>query len=198
MSPSNWGPPTKIHGGRRIRRDNTGRRKGTHVCHYSLGGLAFMIHEATISRPRGNITLVTLRARAKSPLVSLLITPLHHAPLFICTSRHHNYRALTRSYKPLRTSHLSRPLHYLCLLSVVQVGVMAETSQSPWSTNPNAPKIPHLQYLAEKENFIGNLAGSIFYGTPNYASVIRTHLTWPIYHSRLCHRPVLPMHGRIT
>ena len=110
----------------------------------------------------------------------------------------YNYRALTRSYKPLRTSHLSRPLHYLCLLSVVQVGVMAETSQSPWSTNPNAPKIPHLQYLAEKENFIGNLAGSIFYGTPNYASVIRTHLTWPIYHSRLCHRPVLPMHGRVT
>lgn len=35
----------------------------------------------------------------------------------------------------------------------------------PWSDNPNAPKIPHGQYLVEKVYLAGNFIGAIFYGT---------------------------------
>ena len=39
-------------------------------------------------------------------------------------------------------------------------------AQQPWSDNPNAPKIPHYQYVDEKATFAGTVIGSILYGTP--------------------------------
>lgn len=41
---------------------------------------------------------------------------------------------------------------------------MSDSSQVPWSNNPNAPQIPSLVYLEEKANFAGVLIGAIFYG----------------------------------
>jgi len=42
---------------------------------------------------------------------------------------------------------------------------MSDSQEQPWSNNPNAPKIPHLVYLAEKNLFAGTLISAILYGT---------------------------------
>src|ERR1700733_10870778 len=78
---------------------------------------------------------------------------------------------------------------------------MATSSQQPWSTNPYAPDIPHLQYLAEKEAFIGDISGSIFYGTRIYLCLCPPVLIlffFSVHRTRVCDRPVLPMYGRVA
>lgn len=49
---------------------------------------------------------------------------------------------------------------------------------TPWSDNPNAPRVSHDTYFMEKANFAGSLIGSILYGT---------HITPPLP------RPVLTL-----
>ncbi|KAF9652147.1 hypothetical protein BDM02DRAFT_3183873 [Thelephora ganbajun] len=41
---------------------------------------------------------------------------------------------------------------------------MSDSSQKPWSNNPNAPKIPYELYFGEKTTFAGILIGAISYG----------------------------------
>ena len=45
---------------------------------------------------------------------------------------------------------------------------MSDSSEGPWSNNPNAPQIPYPLYLGEKESFAGTLIGSMLYGRPVY------------------------------
>ena len=41
---------------------------------------------------------------------------------------------------------------------------MSDPSETPWSNGPNAPQIPSLLYLAEKEYFTGIIIGAMSYG----------------------------------
>ena len=43
---------------------------------------------------------------------------------------------------------------------------MSDPLETPWSSHPNAPKIPFKLYLAEKESLIGLFIAVIFYGAP--------------------------------
>lgn len=52
---------------------------------------------------------------------------------------------------------------------------MSDSSETPWSDNPNAPQIPYALYFAEKSNFAGALLGAIFYGMPVIYPSIRAH-----------------------
>ena len=49
---------------------------------------------------------------------------------------------------------------------------MADPSEAPWSNDPNAPQIPSLLYLIEKEYFAGILIGAISYGTLTHPSIL--------------------------
>ena len=42
---------------------------------------------------------------------------------------------------------------------------MSNPQFKPWSDNPNAPKISHVQYIYEKVDFFGYLTAPILYGT---------------------------------
>ena len=73
---------------------------------------------------------------------------------------------------------------------------MDDSSQQPWSNNPNAPQIAYPLYIAEKANFAGFLIGTIFYGTPTYTTVD------PFSHSVACNSrrrdgSVLPGYGSV-
>ena len=56
----------------------------------------------------------------------------------------------------------------------------SDSSEKPWSNNPNAPQIPYSLYLAEKSNFAGNLIGAILYGTPTHIPVYLPSPAQPI------------------
>ena len=47
----------------------------------------------------------------------------------------------------------------------MHIRTMSGSQQTPWSNNPNAPKILYDLYFEEKANFAGFLIGSILYGT---------------------------------
>ena len=74
---------------------------------------------------------------------------------------------------------------------------MSDSQFKPWSENPNAPKIPHDLYFAEKVRIAGDFIGAMLYGT-RYMSLatrspIRTHFV-----CRACprdpHHAVLQIH----
>ena len=44
---------------------------------------------------------------------------------------------------------------------------MSEPQEMPWSSNPNAPKIPYDQYFSEKASLSGYFIASVLYGTRN-------------------------------
>ena len=54
---------------------------------------------------------------------------------------------------------------------------MSESSQKPWSDNPNAPQIPYDLYVWEKAVFAEGFIGAILYGLPTYMSVVLFLLT---------------------
>ena len=47
---------------------------------------------------------------------------------------------------------------------LTELPLMAESLQSPWSDNSNAPQIPYLWYYGEKSGFAGSLVLAILYG----------------------------------
>ena len=55
---------------------------------------------------------------------------------------------------------------------------MSDPWGDPWSNNPNAPQIPFWVYTAEREGFVGRLAGAILYGTQVHVS-LRLYLPCP-------------------
>ena len=55
-----------------------------------------------------------------------------------------------------------------------------DSSEKPWSNNPNAPQIPYSWYLAEKTTFAGILISAILYGAPTHMSVYLPSPTQPI------------------
>ena len=73
---------------------------------------------------------------------------------------------------------------------------MSGPSETLWSNNPNAPQIPTLLYVAEKENFAGLAIGLISYGTQIYVSAYpcSSSLFDPPFRDRRF--SVLPMHRR--
>ena len=75
---------------------------------------------------------------------------------------------------------------------------MSDSSQKPWSNNPNTPQIPYDLYLWEKAAFAGGFIGAILYGLPTYISIcsVFTYLLRSINCSRNRHRDVLPMYYR--
>ena len=63
-----------------------------------------------------------------------------------------------------------------------------------WFNNPNAPRISHQIYSAEKSNFAGVLVGAILHGMQNYVSIYLHPSHLLVYCSRNRHRLVLPVH----
>ena len=59
-------------------------------------------------------------------------------------------------------------LHFAPCRVHLRALVMSNSTTTPWSDNPNAPKIPYALYLGEKAYFAGFLIGAIFYGTQTY------------------------------
>lgn len=47
---------------------------------------------------------------------------------------------------------------------------MSDSSEEPWSTDPNAPQIPYDLYFGEKATFAGTIIGGMLYGTQTYTS----------------------------
>ena len=43
---------------------------------------------------------------------------------------------------------------------------MSDPSETPWSSDPNAPQIPSWLYVAEKVNLAGEAVGAMSYGAP--------------------------------
>ena len=96
-------------------------------------------------------------------LYSLPPLTVHHSPL------------LFTIYKPLTAfaSYCRVPRHP-CLSQTVlppraflalYVRAMSDSSELPWSDNPNAPQIPPSLHVSEQLNFIGDFIAAIFYGT---------------------------------
>lgn len=76
---------------------------------------------------------------------------------------------------------------------------MSGSQESPWTDNPNAPKVPYYLYIEEKAYFAGILVASILYGSCQ--AVPPTHLSNRIQsvcsvRSRDPGRAVLPMYDR--
>ena len=73
----------------------------------------------------------------------------------------------------------------------------SDSSQKPWSDNPNAPQIPYGLYFWEKATVAGNIIGAIFYGLQTHMSVysILAHLVYSINCSRYRHRTLLSIYG---
>ena len=59
---------------------------------------------------------------------------------------------------------------------------MSDSSEGPWSNNPDTLQIPYLLYLGEKESFAGTLIGSMLYGRPAYQRyvIVYIHLPHPL------------------
>ena len=72
---------------------------------------------------------------------------------------------------------------------------MGDSSENPWSHNPNAPQIPYSLYFAEKINFAGYLVGAVFYGGSIPA---RPHTVSLTHRFRDCRHPLLPMLERVA
>ena len=77
---------------------------------------------------------------------------------------------------------------------------MSDSQETPWSDNPNAPKISYHLYFGEKSSFAGTLIGVILYGTPNtpptYVSVYPCSVCLFGY-SRNDYRTVLQMYDHV-
>ena len=74
---------------------------------------------------------------------------------------------------------------------------MSSSQQTPWSNNPNAPKIPYHLYIQEKAYLVGALVCPILYGTrkappPDARLPV---LNFSFVCSRSSHRALLQMHG---
>lgn len=68
---------------------------------------------------------------------------------------------------------------------------MADSSEKPWSDDPNAPKIPYSLHIQEREKFTGDFLAGILYGMPAASSSIRIHFVCLTDHSRNHRRSVL-------
>jgi hypothetical protein len=62
-------------------------------------------------------------------------------------------------------------LHTNHFLPAAHFSTMSDSSEKPWSDNPNAPQIPYLLYFAEKANFAGILIGAILYGMSTHVHI---------------------------
>jgi len=75
---------------------------------------------------------------------------------------------------------------------------MSDTQKNPWSDNPNAPKIPHDVYFADKADFSGLLIAAILYGASNTPPHTPPPIRAQLVRSRDPRHAFLPIHGRVT
>ena len=114
-------------------------------------------------------------------------------PLTSCTPSHQTLRF----FSPPRPS-ASPTLHIHPPFPATRVRHMSDSSETSWSNDPNAPKIPPSLHLAEKETFAGALIGAISYGTLIHipAHPHSPRLLDPPFRHRHCY--VLPMYWRVA